>query len=655
MSIKYRPEIDGLRSIAVLSVVLYHAEISVGGHRFLAGGFLGVDIFFVISGFLITSIILNEVAQKTFSFASFYERRARRILPALFVVMLTSLPFAWWLLLPAELQDYASSVLSSLLFGSNFWFWLGDDYWAAESSLRPFLHTWSLSVEEQFYVLLPIIVLLIWSYARSALKPVLIGIFVVSLVLADFASKSSPQTAFYLVTTRAWELMAGALIAKLEIDNGSATHSKRSDVFAGLGLLLIVLSICYFDSSIRHPSGYTVLPILGTVLLVRYAVQGGVVARLLSTRIMVGIGLISYSLYLWHFPIFSFALHHYDEITHSQKGFNIGLSFLLATLTYFLIEKFTRNKTVFRTPYFIAVISIFFVALVGVHSMLLVNKGYPDRFVDFAKLIEYEKFDYEESFLSHTCFLHPEDLEAEIGFSRCPDIGLTDGLTATSTAGATSSKNEVPTLLLWGDSNAAHLIPGIKKHYGKDYRIIIRTISGCGAFIGFEVPRRYKCRELNDQILALATDLKPDKLIIAGLWKIEFPELLAKTLELLNSNGVENVAVIGPVPRWQKSLPRSLIRYSLENQSKKRMPNYLTDSRHQEVFTVEAALRETVLAHNIDYYSILDFVCQPPTQDQVTGACLTNVGNNQLIQWDYGHLTSVGSEYVIGKLRSQGL
>jgi len=639
VSIKYRPEIDGLRAIAVLAVVLYHAELSVGGRQLLPGGFLGVDIFFVISGFLITSIILNEVAQNKFSFASFYERRARRILPALFIVMFASVPFAWALLLPGEIQDYASSVLSSLFFGSNIWFWMGDDYWAAESALRPFLHTWSLSVEEQFYVVFPIIVLIIWRYAQSALKPILITIFVLSLVLADFTSKTAPQTAFYLVTARAWELMAGALIAKLEIDKGFIARPKLDEILSGLGLILIVLCLCFFDSSIRHPSIYTAVPILATVWLIRYASQGVFVASLLSSKYLVGVGLISYSLYLWHFPIFSFALHHYGELTLNQKFLSAGLSLILATLTYFLIEKVTRDKVRFRTRYFIGVIGALFLALLAIHTMLIVGKGYPNRFVDFAKLIEYEHFDYKESFLSHKCFLHPEDLEQEIGFSKCSDLGSTQQ----------SGKKARPILLLWGDSNAAHLIPGIRREYSDEYRIIIRTISGCGAFIGFEVPKRHKCRELNDEILAMATEIKPDKVIIAGLWKKEFPPLLAKTLTLMKANAIHGVSVIGPVPRWQQSLPRTLIRYSEENQSKNKMPDYLSDARHHEIFAVEAALKEMVSNYDVTYHSILDFVCRP------NKGCLTHVGNNRLIQWDYGHLTTAGSEYVIRELRRRGL
>ena len=204
MSIKYRPEIDGLRAIAVIAVVLFHAEFAFTGFDPFKGGYLGVDVFFVISGFLITSIILREVQAGTFTFAHFYERRARRILPALFLVMLVSVPFAWELMLPAAFKDYAASIASSLLFGSNFWFWQGDSYWGEPASLKPFLHTWSLSVEEQFYVVFPIMVLLIWRYAQRALWGTLIVILVTSLVLAEMKSKSSPESAFYLLPALAW-------------------------------------------------------------------------------------------------------------------------------------------------------------------------------------------------------------------------------------------------------------------------------------------------------------------------------------------------------------------------------------------------------------------------------------------------------------------
>ena len=213
--LKYRREIDGSRAIAVAAVVLYHADFTFRGLTVFKGGFIGVDIFFVISGYLITSIILREMAENKFSFAGFYERRARRILPALFTVMLASIPFAWMYMLPKALKEYAGSVLSGLAFGSNIWFWQEASYWTEPSALKPLLHTWSLSVEEQFYVLFPVALVLIWKFARRYLTSLFVLGFLLSLQLAHSGSVRFPDESFYLLPSRGWELLAGALLAKL--------------------------------------------------------------------------------------------------------------------------------------------------------------------------------------------------------------------------------------------------------------------------------------------------------------------------------------------------------------------------------------------------------------------------------------------------------
>ena len=196
-SLKYRPEIDGLRSIAVVAVVLYHAEFVFRGIYPLKGGFIGVDVFFVISGYLITSIILRDLQEDKFSFAKFYERRARRILPALYTVIAASIPFAWLYMLPKAMKDYAGSVLSALAFGSNIWFWQEEGYNAEPSALKPFLHTWSLSVEEQFYLLFPIVLLLIFKFFRSYFIFLLVLGFLFSLILAHFDSTRHISADFF--------------------------------------------------------------------------------------------------------------------------------------------------------------------------------------------------------------------------------------------------------------------------------------------------------------------------------------------------------------------------------------------------------------------------------------------------------------------------
>lgn len=222
MNLRYRPEIDGLRAIAVISVILYHAEITILGHRLFKGGFIGVDIFFVISGYLITYIILKElVITGKFKFQKFYERRIRRIIPALLVVMYLSLPLAYLYLLPNSFVDFSKSILSSLLFISNFYFHYSDQVYNAESSsLKPFLHTWSLSIEEQFYILFPVVLLITFNYFRKYLIHILIFGFVVSLGLADWGSRNHASFNFYILPTRAWELLAGSILAYFEINGG---------------------------------------------------------------------------------------------------------------------------------------------------------------------------------------------------------------------------------------------------------------------------------------------------------------------------------------------------------------------------------------------------------------------------------------------------
>ena len=316
MKLKYRPEIDGLRAIAVTAVILYHAQIKIFGHQTFKGGFIGVDIFFVISGYLITSIILKEVISTgSFSFKYFYKRRIRRILPALLFLMISFLPVAWIYLVPSSFLDFSKSILYSLGLSSNFYFhYTGQQYGAESGLLKPFLHTWSLSVEEQFYVLYPLALLIIFKYFKKYLIYFLIIGFLISLGLADWASKNHPSFNFYFLPTRVWELLAGSILAYFEITNGYRCKYKILNlILPSFGLLLIVHSIIFFDENIFHPSFYTMSPIIGVCLIIWFSNRNEIVTSLLSSKIFVGTGLLSYSLYLWHYPIFAFARVKYFD------------------------------------------------------------------------------------------------------------------------------------------------------------------------------------------------------------------------------------------------------------------------------------------------------------------------------------------------------
>ncbi len=361
MKLTYRPEIDGLRAIAVSAVIFYHAQITISGHKIFAGGFIGVDIFFVISGYLITSIILKElVSTGSFSFKNFYERRIRRILPALLLVMLVSLPFAWIYLMPSSFVDFSKSILYSLGLGSNFYFhYSGQEYGTASGLLKPFLHNWSLSVEEQFYILFPIVLLITFKYFKKQLLLILVLGLIVSLLIADWVTKNDPSSAFYFLHTRMWELISGSILAYFEITLGKRGQNKILNiVLPFIGLILIGHSILFFNDETFHPSFYTLSPIIGVCLIIWFSEKNEIITKILSTKSFVGIGLISYSLYLWHYPIFAFSrITSFTEGNITKKLILVGILFILSILSYFFIEKLFRNKNFHFKKVLIAIIA----------------------------------------------------------------------------------------------------------------------------------------------------------------------------------------------------------------------------------------------------------------------------------------------------------
>lgn len=658
MSIAYRPEIDGLRAVAVLGVLIYHAEIMLGDTRVLSAGFLGVDIFFVISGFLITRILYTDVLAERFSFLNFYERRARRILPMLFLVMLCTAPFAWWLMLPPAMVDYAGSVFTSIVYGSNFWFWSSDSYWGQASALKPLLHTWSLSLEEQFYLIAPVAVLLLATKQRLFISAICVALFG-SFLLAELWSRTSPESAFYLLPARAWELLVGSLVAiysvassssyalknsnaqssqkiaqdgKRELVQGQRSHDAFLSDFSRewlsfIGILMVVLPIALFDSSLRHPSAYTLIPVVGTAIVLLFS-ENTRVGFLLALKPMIWLGLLSYSVYLWHFPIFAFFKIASVELSLLEKIGCMAISIILAFVSYHLVEKPFRNPLKVSGRVFIYCLSIIMVLMLFASAWAFKSKGLPNRFDDFDNVLSYLDYPYKASFLSHQCFLHPEDLKAKTGFINCAFNKL--------------DETSLPTLYLWGDSNAAHLIPGIKRRFQSSHNLVIRTISGCGVFMTEVKPTRPGCKDYNAESIKQIIAHKPDLLIIAGLWKPKFVDRLALTLEKLKNEGIVNVMVVGPVPQWTPSLPAAIIKYQGSVESARRFPRYLPDRSFESINQVDERMREMVARYGYQYHSPIRHLCN-------ADGCLTNI-NGALTQWDYGHLTNEGSYEIVDKL-----
>jgi len=552
MTLKYRPEIDGLRAFAVISVIAYHAELYFKGINLFKGGFVGVDVFFVISGYLITSIILIEQRNGTFKFARFYERRARRILPALFAILATSLLFAWMYMTPKAMVDYVKSMLSSLFFVSNFWFWMEDSYWAQPSAFKPLLHTWSLSIEEQFYILYPLCLMVIYKFYRSHLAKIFIAGSLLSLLLAQWGSSQFPDANFFLLPSRGWELMAGATLASLELEWGRTGHPMFEDFMPALGLGLIGFGVAFYDPSLKHPSLATALPVLGTLLFIWFSQPGGIITNAIGSKPFVAIGLVSYSLYLWHFPIFAFSKIKSEDISQVDKLSMMAFSLLLAVVTYFSIERPARRSPSLTLDRFTRVTFSGLTALIVVSGIILQLDGLPGRFSHVGEIL-----------------VRAPHIELRQNNSRCHGRPL-DKLCAFNEPGAPM------TLINLGDSHAdvlSYPLYATSKKLGWNYTQI--SYSSCTYMRDTSRLENGKpfvfCDKLNKQSQAFLENHKPAVVVYSARWigyteewvkpnsSLSIEEAFRKTFESLLNAG-HTLIIIYPGPESSEDLPSTIVK-----------------------------------------------------------------------------------------------
>ena len=367
---KYRPEIDGLRALAVIPVILFHAKIQL-----FEGGFIGVDIFFVISGYLITSILIIEIQKGTFSLIDFYERRIRRILPAMFLVMFFCIPFAWIWMTPYQLKDFSQSIIAINLLSSNILFWLEGGYFGSANEEKPLLHTWSLSVEEQYYLLFPLFLLFIWKRREKSVFKYVVLISIISFLISEWGWRNESVANFYLAPSRAWEILTGSVCAFLY----TKENRKNSNILSIVGLLMATTPIFIFDENTPFPSFYTIIPVLGVALIILFSGEDSYVTKILSNKILVKIGLISYSAYLWHHPLFAF-----KQILFEPFDLKITLSLLVVTyifayLTWKFVEQPFRNKITIskrKLGKYVLTSSFFFITFGFIGHF---SDGYEDR------------------------------------------------------------------------------------------------------------------------------------------------------------------------------------------------------------------------------------------------------------------------------------
>lgn len=613
---KYRAEIDGLRALAILPVVFFHA-----GFQLFEGGYVGVDIFFVISGYLITSLIIEEISSNKFSLAHFYERRARRLLPSLFFVILVCLPFAIFWMPLENLKEFGGSLIAVSTFSSNVFFWLQSGYFDSSVDLKPFIHTWSLAVEEQFYIFFPVFLFFTWQFGLKVIVSILFFIFLLSLGFAQWGSLNIPSSSFYLLPTRGWELLLGSFVA-IYLNQHSHISSKFiNESLSIVGLSLIFASIFSFDESIPFPSVYTLIPTLGCAMLI-ISKKNTYVHKALSINFLVIIGLISYSAYLWHQPLLAFTRIRFLENPPDLLIFLICiLSFVIAYLTWQFIEKpFRYDKKFSRKNIF---------NLTASFSILIIIIG---SFLYFS--IKTEKDFWSKDVLQYECLL--QDDPQTIHDPKC--ISNPSGF------------------LLWGDSHAAALSIGLRGYFQENNIPFSQlTQSGCPPIFNLtRLNHRKTCNLVNDNILKLIKINNFQNIILHAAWmhphyplsNEELDSKLNETVSILKTYFPDiNILIIGNIPRWSAN-PKIIQRMSEE----KIIYEDVEFRPIKNIGRLNKIFEKVSDAHDVTFIDPFDFLCLDQIQGNDDKLFCAFGENSNNFYMDWGHLQRSGSEYVVRKI-----
>lgn len=481
--LRYRPDVDGLRAIAVLSVVLFHA-----GVQSISGGFSGVDVFFVISGFLITSIIAKEIRRGDFSIVTFYERRIRRILPAFFVVTAFSSIIAFILLMPKEFEGYGKSLIAAALSISNILFYSESGYFDSSAEVKPLLHTWSLGVEEQFYIFFPIFLLAISRFSKQRWVVWMLPLAIASFLASVWGAEHQPSATFYLAPTRAWELAMGAILALGAIPVVHHRFLREIVAFAGTGL--IVWGDVALTSESAFPGINALLPCVGAALIIHAGTSGqSLVGHLLGWRPLVLIGLISYSLYLWHWPLLVFAKYYAVRPLTNIETIVVLLTALIAAIAswHFVERPFRKRKMIISRPSVFVGGSILTVVAVAFGLVVVLSKGWPSRMPDDALKLANGASDISAS--SMACMEKNRTMKE--GGELCY-IGAEKG---------------TPSFIVLGDSHAGALMPGVdlaaKKWGAKGIHAAMHSCPPLDGVINRKDEIGQRCMKFRNEMLAL--------------------------------------------------------------------------------------------------------------------------------------------------------
>jgi len=612
---KYRADIDGLRAVAVLPVLFFHS-----GWNIFSGGYVGVDVFFVISGYLITRILADEIAEHRFSILNFYERRIRRIFPCLFAVIVASCVAAAVLLVPLDFRDFSKSVIATVLFASNILFFRQSGYFDDQSAIKPFLHTWSLAVEEQFYIFFPILLWLIHRYARDRIFLVLAPLALLSFAINAWSVRHFPAFTFFMAPTRVWELFAGALLA-LKFAPG-IDHRWVREGLVWLGLGLILYAVFKFTSSTNFPGVNALLPVVGAALLIQYGHDTSA-GWLLSRKPMVFVGLISYSLYLWHWPIIVFSEYYLvQKLTGWRTAAAVAVSLAVATLSWRYVERPFRVKGLIpRRRIFQGAAAA--MAIMAVLSMAgLASNGWAGRFPDEVVRLE----GYADAFNPRREECHREE-DKVIAFERSCVYGA----------------KTPPTYAVWGDSHAVELTYALGEIAARHNESVMQfTYSSCPPSLGMDIRIRPNCRAYNDKLVRfLADDHDLATVFLVSRydnyrWEADkFSAGIRKSVAALLAAG-KRVVLVYPIPTTSVSIPRTLARYAAAGAD----PNS---------FTID---EDAFLRRNSYAFELLDSFTEPnvvhvfPHKRLCHGNACIVYANGAPLYFDQQHLNVDGAEYL---------
>ena len=632
---RHRADIDGLRAVAILPVLAFHALPQIA-----SGGFVGVDVFFVISGYLITGIILSGTGNAGFGFAGFYARRVRRIFPSLSVVLAATIAAGWFLLLPDAYSALGGHVAAGAGFVANLLSWKEAGYFDTASTTKPLLHLWSLGVEEQFYIAWP---LLLYALRRrpSARHWVMLALASGSFVLNVHLARVDAAADFYSPLTRFWELLLGGMLADAGFVRwvgstraataevsfgphpGSGASPRMANVLGALGLALIGCAVFVVDASRPFPGAWALLPSFGAVLAIAAGPSAWTNRHLLSNRPMVGIGLISFQLYLWHWPLLVFVRAIVGgEPSIAVRLTMIAVSFPLAWLTYVLIDLPVRTGSRARAKTAAACCVLAALGLVGLG--LAAAHGVPTRFPAAVRGLAGFHYAYATAYREGSCFLRPEQDAAQL--SMCTDTGAPPGARS---------------IFLWGDSHAAHLYPGLAAAERGRTRLTQQTASACPPLLDVEFASRPHCAAINRRVMQRIGAEHPDEVILAARWELYDWRKVSATIARLHEVGVPGIFVIGPVPVWRGGLPLSAYCQSARDGSHG-VPQRMQGPLDPGAGTLDREMAAFLTGGPAQYVSPMRILCDGD-------GCLvrTGPGIDSLTAWDDAHLTTAGSQFLV--------